>query len=69
MADPIAVARKRAIAEKRLHAASQEASKAFGVPYKQVHPIQKREPALAAASLIENAAELIENVTATKKRT
>lgn len=63
MADPVAVARKRSIAEGRLRTAVTAASKKFGVAYEEPSIQSRREPALASAHLVENVADFIERIT------
>lgn len=66
MADPIAVANKRVVAEQRLYRAATTASGAFGVPFNRSATPANRYPDLAAAELVESVAEFIENITAAK---
>jgi hypothetical protein len=64
MADPIAVAEKRARAEQRLAAAVAAASRATDVPYTPPASPANRYPALYAAELVEQVATFIEGITA-----
>jgi hypothetical protein len=68
MADPTAVARKRAIGELRLKKAVSDASRTFGVPFSEVPVQSRREPALASAHFVENVAEFLERITQTKAK-
>lgn len=62
MADPIAVATKRARAEDRLRAAVAVASEKFGVPFERSATPANRYPDLAAAEMLERVAAFIENL-------
>jgi hypothetical protein len=64
MADPIAVANKRADAERRLDRAASAASGVFGVTFNRSDTPANRYPDLASMELVNNVAEFIEKITA-----
>lgn len=66
MADPVAVATKRAKADLRLNRAVEAASQAFGIEFKRSKVPANRFPDLYAAELVENVAAFLETLTATK---
>lgn len=68
MADPIAVAREYAIAEKQLVSACEQLSKEIGVAFKPVPPLSKREPRLASMHLTKNAADFVKQVAGSLKQ-
>lgn len=67
MADKVVTARRRAIAEARLRELIPQASETFGVEFRQSRTLAKRYPDLAAADLVENFADFIEQAIAKQK--
>jgi hypothetical protein len=64
VAHPRAVAVRRQIADKRLHAATEVAARKFGVPFKVPVTLAQRHPDLYSAELIENVSQFLETISA-----
>lgn len=67
MADPRQVAVRRQVADLRLKKATEAASEAFGLRFRQPSVHQHQHPDLYAAEQAENVAEFIEQVTASRR--
>ncbi len=68
MAHPRTVAVRRQVADKRLREVAAAASNVFGVTLKNGLTLASRHPDLAAAELVENVADFIQELTAAHQR-